>query len=137
VWVVFNIRNHGQLPRFYYVPVPDSRPFPNITFFNSFLSPQNEKVAGSRSSPIGTCIEMYSRVRSGILVQVDITYALLTSASTHFKIWHLLTNMVTLWGLGLTIVRYYDIPTFVILWVGSGLTTGLLQAWYWAKAERL
>jgi membrane associated rhomboid family serine protease len=60
-------------------------------------------------------------------------YTLLTSTFTHYHSLHLALNMMTLWSFGRTIVGVYGVPTFAILWVGSGLVGGALQVSAWKR----
>ena len=41
--------------------------------------------------------------------------------------------MLALWGFGQAVVALYGVPTFAVLWVGSGIAGGLGQAYFWAK----
>jgi membrane associated rhomboid family serine protease len=60
-------------------------------------------------------------------------HTLLTSTLTHYNLTHLGLNMFALWGFGQTVVAFYGVPTFAILWVGSGIAGGLLQSYFWVK----
>ena len=52
-------------------------------------------------------------------------WTLLTYTFTHFGVGHLALNMVGLWSFGRLIVRLYGVPSFVALWIGSGVSGAL------------
>jgi len=60
-------------------------------------------------------------------------YVLLTSTLAHTNLTHLAFNMIALWGFGRTIVSWYGLPTFAIIWVGSAAVGGIVQMGYWMK----
>jgi len=60
-------------------------------------------------------------------------YTLLTSTFTHISPWHLAFNMMVLWGFGTSVTMAFGAPTFAILWVGAGLTGGLVQTYAWMQ----
>jgi membrane associated rhomboid family serine protease len=66
-------------------------------------------------------------------IQEGRSYTILTSTFTHFNTLHLAFNMMTLWSFGRPLVAFYGVPTFIILWVGSGIAGGALQAYAWSN----
>jgi membrane associated rhomboid family serine protease len=62
-------------------------------------------------------------------------YVLLTHTLAHNNFMHLAFNMLALWGFGRTIVSWYGLQTFAIIWVGSAVVGGILQFGYWQKAD--
>jgi membrane associated rhomboid family serine protease len=62
-------------------------------------------------------------------------YTLLTSSLMHYQPGHLLANLVGILSFGPRIVDLYGVPAFIIIWVGSAVAGGLLEAYYWAKVE--
>jgi len=41
--------------------------------------------------------------------------------------------MLALWGFGTSVTMTFGVPTFAILWVGAGLTGGLVQTYAWMQ----
>ncbi|MCJ1257678.1 hypothetical protein MMC24_005504 [Lignoscripta atroalba] len=53
-------------------------------------------------------------------------WTLLTHTFTHFTLPHLAFNMIGLWSFGRPIVMLFGVPSFVALWIGSGVSGALL-----------
>lgn len=63
-------------------------------------------------------------------------YTLVTYSFTHFAVGHLAANMFGLWRFGPKIVDTYGITHFFVIWVGSSIAGGLLQAYHWSKTRK-
>jgi len=60
-------------------------------------------------------------------------YTLLTSTLWHFEPLHLIANMVGIWEFGRAMIMLYDVPTAILIWIGSGVAGGLLQTYMWSR----
>jgi len=63
-------------------------------------------------------------------------YVVLTSSFAHTSGGHLICNMMALAGFGMTFVRWFGVPHFAMLWVGSAVFGSILQLGYWQKIEQ-
>ncbi|KAE8447430.1 hypothetical protein EG329_010844 [Mollisiaceae sp. DMI_Dod_QoI] len=62
-------------------------------------------------------------------------HTILLSTLNHNNLSHFAFNMFALWGFGRTIIALFGVPAFTALFVGSAVTGGMAQYYYWDKTR--
>ena len=62
-------------------------------------------------------------------------YTLVTSSFTHFEMWHLFANMITLVSFGPSAVAYYGAANFLTVYVGSAIACSGASLYFMRQRE--
>jgi len=60
-------------------------------------------------------------------------YTILTSAFMHSSLPHLGLNMLAIWGFGRLFISVYGLPSFLGLYFGSAIASGVVQTYIWKR----